>query len=113
MKNIRKKFGWSLNEYCLRRGLDASTVRHVVYNGVGKSFGNNKTTDAIKILAKMVLMLDKYSSSDLSNLHAVTQQYIQALTKKAVDSGLKTVNIKGVEYKIGSRKSGKGYAYKP
>lgn len=58
-------------------------------------------------------MLDKYSSSDLSNLHAVTQQYIQALTKKAIDSGLKTVSIKGVEYKIGSRKSGKGYAYKP
>ena len=58
-------------------------------------------------------MLDKYSSSDLSNLHAVTQQYIRALTKKAVDSGLKIVNIKGVEYKIGSRKSGKGYAYKP
>ena len=58
-------------------------------------------------------MLDKYSSSDLSNLHAVTQQYIRALTKKAVDSGLKTVSIKGVEYKIGSRKSGKGYAYKP
>lgn len=52
MKNIRKKFGWSLNEYCLRRGLDASTVRHVVYNGVGKSFGNNKTTDAIKILSE-------------------------------------------------------------
>lgn len=58
-------------------------------------------------------MLDKYSSSDLANTHSMTERYIRALTKKAVDNGLKIVNIKGVEYKIGSRKSGKGYAYKP
>ena len=52
MNNIRVKFGWSLNEYCYRKGLDTSTVRHIVYNGVGKSFRNNKTTEAIKILSE-------------------------------------------------------------
>ena len=52
LKNIRSKFGMSLNEYCFRRNIDTNTVHNIIYHGVGKSFGNNKTTEAIKILSE-------------------------------------------------------------
>lgn len=42
----------SLNEYCFRRNIDTNTVHNIIYHGVGKSFGNNKTTEAIKILSE-------------------------------------------------------------
>jgi len=52
VKNIRAKFGWSLNEYCLRRGLDDHVARHVAYNGVGKQLRGDKSTEVIETMSR-------------------------------------------------------------
>lgn len=51
LKNIQKKFGWSLNEYAFRRNLDADVVRNVVYGRSGKQF-RGKAVEAIKIMSQ-------------------------------------------------------------
>lgn len=52
VKNIRKKFGWSLSEYCLRRNIEIYTAKHVIYEGVGKQLRGDKSTQVIKILSE-------------------------------------------------------------
>lgn len=52
VQNIRVKFGWSLNEYCYRRGLDDHVARHVAYNGVGKQLRGDKSTEVIETMSR-------------------------------------------------------------
>jgi hypothetical protein len=52
VKNIRTKFGWSLNEYCLRRGLDDHVARNVAYKKVGKQLRGDKSTEVIETMSR-------------------------------------------------------------
>lgn len=52
VQNIRAKFGWSLNEYCYRRGLDDHVARHVIYDKVGKQLRGDKSTETIEIMSR-------------------------------------------------------------
>lgn len=61
VKNIKTKFGWSLREYCQRRGLVETSARHVVYNKVGKELREDaEATKIIKALSDDAVYVRMY-----------------------------------------------------